>query len=270
MNSINRAAVLAFFSGKAQVNAAAALDLLDASIAQGFWVKGASRKVVAALNKANVAEKLARKVEKEEGRLSTYDPDEKVAAEKKALWNAVHVLQYGVFSWLPKMATPVVSADSPYAGLVAMFSAYRSALLPVALAVVDLDATRPKPVFTTLGASPTVTRTVESFDAVKVEVCPMEFKKVTVTDPKTGKDEIRHVVRLLWPKGTVHGVSRWSRFRDCQCEACGHAIRNPFNWIPLILTAKDGTPKALWVGRDCAKTLFGIDMVGDLEITELA
>jgi hypothetical protein len=132
-----------------------------------------------------------------------------------------------------------------------------------------LDATRPVPTFTSIGASPTVTATLQDMglnaNHGTVRVCPMEFKKVEVVNPKTKQVEIHTVCRLLWPAGTRHNQSRFSG-DSCHCHACGHSIKNPFNWVPMLVDDKAGTPHSLWVGRDCAKTIFGVDMTGELEI----
>jgi hypothetical protein len=152
------------------------------------------------------------------------------------------------------------------AALLAAREAFKKAMEPVEALMARWDATRPTPTFTSMGASPTVTATVKSFDAVKVEVCPIKWHQYEYTD-SNGKVQYATYGELLWPEGTKHHTSRYTGTgQNRQCEACGHAIKNNFNWVPLILTASDGTPKSLWTGRDCAKTLFGIDMTGDLEI----
>lgn len=56
----SRAAVLRWFSGRAQARAEEALDLLADCEAAGCWLSGASRKVMGALSKTNVAEKMMR------------------------------------------------------------------------------------------------------------------------------------------------------------------------------------------------------------------
>jgi hypothetical protein len=129
------------------------------------------------------------------------------------------------------------------------------------------DGTRPGVTFTHLGVSPTVTATLQGLEAVKVTVCPMEYKQVEEVNPETGKVVYKTIVRLLWPEGTVHGASRYhATNNNFQCQACGHAIKNAFNWVPLILWDTANKPKSLWVGRDCARNLFNIEMTGDLEI----
>lgn len=52
-----------------------------------------------------------------------------------------------------------------------------------------------------------------------------------------------------------------------QCQACGHAIKNVFNWVPLVVDSAAGVPHAMWVGKDCAQTLFGVTVKGELRLT---
>jgi hypothetical protein len=74
------------------------------------------------------------------------------------------------------------------------------------------------------------------------------------------------VGRVVWPEGTEHACSRFAASgSQNQCHACGHAIRNAFNWVPLVVENAEGVPHALWVGRDCAENLFGIKATGELE-----
>lgn len=48
-----------------------------------------------------------------------------------------------------------------------------------------------------------------------------------------------------------------------ESEELGHAIKDPFNWVPLLAYNHKKTPHALWVGRDCAEKLFGCEVEGD-------
>lgn len=138
---------------------------------------------------------------------------------------------------------------------------FRSLLGEIETITSKWDSIRPKPTFTKLGASPTVTATLNDLKAIDVDVCPIEFKLVE------DKNGARYVGFLIWPEGILHHTSKYS-YTDSnqQCQACGHAIKNATNWLPLILSSSDGKKRSLWVGRDCAKTLFGINMGGELEI----
>lgn len=168
--------------------------------------------------------------------------------------------------WVPNASRRVQSVLDPSKAAKKSREAYKEAFKRLENLFLEWDATRPAPTFTKLGTSPTITATIKSLDAVSVDVCPIEQKQVEFTDEK-GKKAYKTIVILHWPAGTVHGTSRYSSTNNnLQCQACGHAIKNAFNWVPLVLTAADGTPKSLWVGRDCSKSLFGIELDGELEI----
>lgn len=250
-NNIDRAAVLSYFTGKARENAAAALALLDASLVQGSWVPRASTKVRSALNKlSRVAKDNSRGLEGISKGLGYDHPN------NRRVWEAGHCLYFGMFERALKV--DLVGVTGPEA---AYFRAYQDAFRPVAATCRLLDMTRPAPVFTSLGASALVTETLERLGAVKVAMCPIVFHQRTLKD-----GQVVAVGVLAWPEGTVFGASKHRGGGHCQ--ACGHAIRVRNNWVPLVLTDRAGVPKALWVGRDCAKTLFGVSVSGVLEIED--
>lgn len=251
MDNIIDRAVLDLFTGKARDKASAALDILDQSVAQGFWVPGASRSVRAALNKSAVAKKHSRRFD--------YSPEP---------FRLMMCLAYDPITYMDGALQTLELFkdldDSDYDGSLGFARLYVKLLAPIVEMVRRLDATRPPPVFTTMKASPTVSKTVKDLGAVDIKVCPMKFEQVRRVSGKPCSVTFETVARLDWPDGTLHNTSRFTG--SCQCQACGHAIRNRDNWVPLVLTSEDGTARSLWVGRDCAKTLFGIDVKGDLEI----
>lgn len=284
MNTIVTASVLAFFSGKACDAAIQALGMLFAAQAQGEWPPHFSRKVKAALSKVNRLEKLARdseewRYDRKGNRLPGFVSNaqfEHGDPRRDALWSMRHAMKYGQhehamtvdISALMGSGMDGIEPETRVAieGLVREFVAYREAFKPVVELLKRLDATRPKPVFTTMNASPTITKTMDEMQAAKVEVCPMKFFEVERRNKKTGALEIVTICRCVWPEGTVFNTSRFNSSK-CQCESCGHAIKNPFNWVPLVVTHKNGTPQGLFVGRDCAETLFGVKLTGELEIS---
>jgi len=69
---------------------------------------------------------------------------------------------------------------------------------------------------------------------------------------------------LLWPKNTVFDRGRFTQGH--QCQSCGHAIHNPYNWVPLLIDSQKGIPHALWVGRDCSASVFGVKVTGEVII----
>jgi hypothetical protein len=161
----------------------------------------------------------------------------------------------------------VARGTDPKPALLEKRAAFKKAMEPVEAQMQVWDSQRPPPTFTTIGASPTITANLKLLGAEKAEPAPMKREWVEALNPKTGKVELHLVVEIVWPEGTQHGTSQYrGTCNNSQCESCGHAIKNPFNWVPILVTCTDGSFKSLWVGRDCAKTLFGIDMTGDLEI----
>lgn len=191
--------------------------------------------------------------------------------------NALELLQLSIAAdqWVPGASRRVTSillyngigkASKKLVGKAKL--AHAMALEPIRVLAQKWSSLRPRPTFTKLGASPTVTATLKDLGATAVDVCPMHYELGTVGVDSQGKPIEGYVAVLDWPEGTQHGTSRYRGTNDNdQCEACGHAIKNRYNWVPLLLTTSTG-PKSLWVGRDCAKTLFGIDMDGDLEIKD--
>lgn len=291
MNAINlivdRAAVLRWFKGKSLENASAALDLVEASLKEGSWIPGASRKVEGALNKANIAVKLARGWEAENwaqaGHHSTLLGD--LGERGTGLgtgWQVAHNMKFGAFRAIQSIDISALRTEADQYGaasgrtyersraqLAALTRAaeYQQDMSTVAAAVERLNMTRPAPKFLRPGTvSPTVQRTLDAMGAVSIEVAPMEYRTIERLD-KDGKKIFVTVCVLLWPQGTEHHTSL-KGYLGSNCEACGHAIRNGFNWVPMLITTKTGGKKSLWVGRDCAKRLFEVELKGDLEIVQ--
>lgn len=271
----NRGAFLSWFTGKAHEKAAWAYDQVLASARQGFWVEGA-RSVKAALDKGNRAIKLGRACGKALEDLTGYGSE---IPETQRGYRVSHLLRFpyigGVaryrdIEWdalLSRATTRAVEVGDADLGVDLRDAINEAERLvreygPLADAVAFLDSVRPKPVVTRIGASPTVTRLLQDLGLPVggVEVCDIEWRLVETPKP-------HYVGRLKWPEGTKHGRSRynWTQ-NNAQCQACGHAIKNGFNWVPLVLTAGNGDKYSLWVGKDCAKTIFGVEVKGEVEV----
>lgn len=254
MTSIKTDAVKSWFKGKGLEKVVAALELLLQSEAQGYWVKGASRSVRAALSqKSRRAQIVAKTLNYDYTKLSD-----------NALNTAYYALAYGSITNYVRLSLQEATVGLPD-GALEHYIDFR----PVADLIARLDAAKPQPTITKIGASPLVTTTLNQLGASAVDACPIKWERIEVDelDKKTLKPTGRKVTQcvgtLLWPAGTKHGTSIHST--GSHCEACGHRIYNPFNWCPLVLTTAEG-PKSLWVGRDCALTLFGVKLDGDLEL----
>lgn len=265
-----RPAILEWFTGKARQNAEHALDLLAQSETAGEWLPGASRKVEAALTKSNIAKRLAMQWGRQLEAIGSYrDP------ESERGWEIAFLLQYGGWQRATKIDFDAIERKSPSPELTKVIRAahvFLSDFTPVVELIAVLDVTVRKPVFTSVGASPTITGLLESIgllaNIATIRMPPIEWFTVERTE-LDGRKYLAKVGRLVWPRGTIHGASRYAETdRHRQCQACGHAIKNAYNWVPLLIDNLEGVPHSLWVGRDCAQTLFGIQMKGNLELTD--
>lgn len=287
MNTIESAKpnVLRWFTGKARDRAMTALQMLEDSEKAGEWLPGVSRSVRAALNKSNVAHKIAEEYGGQIGNLIE-------SKEKYGLgpsWRLMHYMRFGQFDL-------ACAADFDFAsfeqvleaqraffgpkfddikGALARAKAWVNDFKPVEQLVAQLDAARPMPVFTSIGVSPTITKTLEQLNfhysaPGSIRLCPMRFERIETTDAK-GKKSTMPIIILEWPKGTVHGASAHAEtpgfeWPESKCHSCGHGIKNSSNWVPLLVDDSNGVPHALWVGADCSRSLFGIKVKGAIDI----
>lgn len=180
--------------------------------------------------------------------------------------NAIEIViaseEYG--SWVPN-GSRKVNGLVEKKGQGANWKAFREA-------VKALNEKRNRAVFIVdpSNVSPTVRKTLDGLklDSKTIRVAPIEYKEVEVALASGRKVKALRAF-LVWPKGTVHNASRFhSTDNNFQCQACGHAIRNPFNWVPVLVDNAKGVPHSIWVGRDCAKNLFGIELRGALALAE--
>jgi hypothetical protein len=236
--------------------------------ALGYWKKGVSRTVQATLNKQNIAAQWARKVEKTFGETSFGSFHLRL---DHPLNEAQSNMLFGSFGRAPRtlqalLATTIFSTEvKPYAQDAIRWA---SAFAPVAELVALLDSRRPKAVVVMKTLSPTVAANISKtigMDISTLRSPPMHGEWFDFTW-KGQKMRVWQVV-IDWPEGTKHGASKYhGTENNDQCEACGHAIQNPFNWVPLLADAHwpDGDVQvSLWVGRDCAAKLFGCKVEGD-------
>ena len=275
---MDHAALLKWYTGRAKERMTLALALYDRSDAQGYWVPQAARYCAAALRKAPEAIKVGNRLKRlREVRIALLD-DQLRAPHKRAdlaslqqertrLHGYESLYRALVHGALDVVQWPAVEGDSTAPPkekeLIAQGKVFVETALPYYQRMQALNRVRPPPAVTYLGISPTTTRTLEEMRLrpSTLRLCPIEW----VRDP-TGALQ----GRLLWPEGTRHGVSRFhtSAVGRSQCQACGHSIRNRLNWAPLLIEDTDGVPYSLWVGRDCAKSLFGIRWSGPLALTD--
>lgn len=272
-----------WYSGKAlKVIQDYVLPTLAQAEANGYWPKGASRKVKAALNKQTVAAKFARANDRDwnlreknpSGRLvditSERDGDRTRAVRG---WDVMHAMMFGLFENATKCLTTVWQLGQ-YSVNDAELEALKTAqdwavdFKPVAELVKLLDSRRPRPVVVCKTLSPTVLRNVGGAMGVSldsIQFPEIVWKWVTML-AKDGTEYQISVGEIKWPAGTRHNTSRFAAgtAHNEQCHACGHAIKRSDNWVPLLAQTPSG-PASLWVGRDCASKLFGCEVAGEAD-----
>lgn len=229
------------------------LPILERAERDGFWGKGESRKVKAALNKTDRRETASAvagaKIAYVERRYACID------------------VEHGRFEHAPKYL-PHARTMTGLGRDANEFLAWCEAFAPIAELVERLDKARPLPAYVFAEVSPTVfanVREAMGIDFSSVRQPDIVWHKVEYAGVD-GKPRVMHVAEILWPEGTRHNVSRFSfgsKAGNDQCQACGHAIRTR-NWVPLVADTVDG-PVSLWVGRDCARTFFGAAVTGEAE-----
>ncbi len=272
--------ILSWYTGKAQAAIRDyVLPTLAAAEREESWPPKASRAVHAALGKQSVAARFARAHERDEhqdgdvGRLGDVMAvrGSRYYESKVRSWDLLHAMRFGQFSHAPEMLAladqlaPHCACGAERAAL-AVARGWAADFAPLAALVARLDATRPRPTFAFGEISRTVSRNVGqamglAFESVR---CPEIRYHREEQVGEDGKLAISWRVEILWPEGTRHGKST---FRGShQCQACGHAIHNWYNWVPLVVDrageASGEPPSSLWVGRDCARKLFGCVVTG--------
>lgn len=260
--------LLEWFSGKARE---AIIDVvipaLSESGEQGYWKKGVAVRVRAALNKQNLAAKWAREVTKE------LDVD-----YKHPLHDGLSNMRYGSYGLAPRMLTAGALGKlhaKPYfytkkgtaQNVNEVIERWARANAEIAELVALLDARRPKPVIVMKTLSPTVAFNVSSHIGLDISTLqsPPSHDEWVEFEHK-GRKWLVCAVVIDWPEGTQHNKSRFFHSGNhLQCQACGHPIQNPFNWVPILAYGhgEEPTPYSLWVGRDCASKLFGCEVDGD-------
>jgi hypothetical protein len=255
---MNAQAILSWYSGKSLEGASLALDLLEKSEGAGYWLPGASRKVRSLLSKQNIAAMQAKVIK---------------VALPTSLQPLMYEMTYGNFQNSLRVLDKIeVAAQSrlsdPEASAMRAFRGWAKDFAPIAKLVALLDSRRPKPTIVCKTLSPSVVANLSGklgMSLASIGIPPMKGEWVDVTRPikgdrynRTETVKVWHV-EIIWPDGTRHLRSRFahgSNAGNMQCEACGHAIRDPYNWLPLVAREADGIPSSLWVGRDCARKLL--------------
>jgi len=265
--------LLEWFSGKSrEAIVTFTIPALVESDAQGYWKKGVAVKVRASLNKQNVAAKWARAVEKE----LKVDYSHPLHA---GLTN----MYFGSYGQAPRMLTPEAlsklharsyfyTTKGTTQNVNEIIERWARSNVQLAELVDLLDARRPKPVIVMKTLSPTVVANISThigLDISTLQSPPSHGEWVEIE--YKGKKCLMYAVTIDWPAGTKHGKSRFFHSGNHQqCQACGHAIKDRLNWVPILAYGHGTkpTPYSLWVGRDCAEKLFDCEVDGDAIYTE--
>lgn len=275
-------AIRSWYTGQAAIAVATfAIPTLEAARDLGCWPTGKSRSVKAALNKQAVAKKFALANDRNWNTDRNLPADQLVgklvdlalptdgARSLSTGWKLMHAMMFGRVEDAPKLlplARQLEPRNASEENALQTATRWCEDFAPVAELVALLDSSRPRRTVVLGTLSPTVADNLSR--AMGISIASVRSPEVVT---KWVEIEIRgRMVRvqeleILWPDGTKHWRSRYafgSAAGNEQCHACGHAIRNPWNWVPLLADGKDG-PLSLWVGKDCAGKLFGAKVEGD-------
>lgn len=273
-NAIDFEMIRSFYKGAALKKVDAVLPGFKKSIEQGFWEPGVSRAVRAAFYGYGKAAtiKLARAIDSDKSLGHDFGYVD-VGDFGRVLGSCMPVSVERLEQTLANMKVGKLFFEDridisriPHAlmGYFETAICMAKTLEPMWETIKRLDSARPAPVFTMMNASPLISEELKNQNATSVEVPKYGTEWEVIRDAKGSVYQIPVIV-IKWPEGTKHGAAKWHR-HDGQCECCGHRIKVG-GYVPLLLNTEEG-PKSLWVGRACAKTLFGVDMKGELTVKE--
>lgn len=262
------------FKGKRLEKFQNSLRILVESLEAGSWIKGGSRSCDSGFYQG---------IEKNAGYFKK-DYDDKNAPAQDSAWALMMSLQYGksykgtlsigdAFHILKKQLKNNHSNRAPKISVTEeQVEAWVQLCNEKATAIEWLNSARPIPVITDMGASPKVLRTLDEMNLAltasslkfpKLERREKPYKYINVY---TGEEETgKHVYYVtIWEKGIKHGQSRFSGFAPsghCRCDACGKSIPSGM-LVPLEGKDNRGQWMSMFVGTDCAKSLFGVKDIG--------
>lgn len=283
-------AILEWYSGKARDTIVSfTIPALVESEQLGYWKKGVARTVRATLNKQNVAQKLSRSIEAQIGAPDRWSNGRPRLGYDHPLHEGASDMLYGSYGRAAKHLTPEAKAKRDAQGTFTLatkagpvnvnetIERWARAFAEVAGLVELLDSRRPKPVFVMKTLSPTVAENLSAHIGIDVRTLQTpdmhgEYVEVVIKGQKVSVYEIV----IDWPEGTLHYRSRFLHSENNElCQACGHAIKDPYNWVPILAYGAEPlerqiggvtpqtVPYSLWVGRDCAEKLFSCQVDGD-------
>jgi hypothetical protein len=265
-----------FLPAKEQAKYATLRAAYAQSVTQGYWEEHTSRQLRAALSKKLANGRMGGAMLKALDRLRRKGWEWQ--RDQPACQDLVHTVDmaatYGVFylarvrvrydgqdfegdlAFVRNAVIDEIEKDKDKGAVAKLFDeifARRDDAQLVAQTFEALDAQRPKPVFTLLGVSPTITATLQDMGFVKASEAEISMPEIELVPDGGGSWR----PTLKWPESTKHNTSRFASRYSC-CHACGHRITNAANWVPVVVTS-DKQPRSIWVGSDCARSVFGIE-----------
>lgn len=264
-----------FLPAKEQAKYAALRAAFEKSVTQGFWEEHTSRQLRAAFGKKLANGRMGGAMLKALDRLRRkgWEWQRDQPAQRDLVHTVDMALSYGVFhlaqvrvrydgqdfaadlAFVRNAVLDEIDKDKDKGAVAKLFDEILSRLDDAELvskAFETLDAQRPKPVFTLLGVSPTVTATLQDMGFVKASEAEISMPEIELVPDGHGSWR----PTMKWPEGTKHNTSRFASRYSC-CHACGHRIQNAANWVPVVVTS-DKQPRSIWIGSDCARSVFGI------------
>jgi len=260
--------IVRWYSGRSRDRVIEILPRVAASVTQGQWEAGLARIARSVLRRHVTSARSFVFIDKTDyagGRVSL-DRLYRLGSDGIRLRNAMKFAYFqSAFDLIEEARRAVTHHENAENAAVSLATkaalAWVEDFAPLAAAFSKLDAARPKPNYVFREISWTVFDNVSREMGLLFETVQMPDVRWTEREVigKFGETTKIWVGEILWPEGTRHHTSRFAS--GAQCEACGHGIRSG-HWIPLVLGAPGCPPKSLWVGRNCARHLFGCRMSG--------
>lgn len=273
LNRKNIEIVMSAMKGKRLEHFLESLSLLEASLSAGGWVAGASRKIDKGFTGCGY------QIEVPE-RPSWENKNKKLEALYEARNEVNYCLRRGYYE--PsleqiEMAIADMSEKEKKKTPPELIRAWCALFSEKRRAKEYLDSMRKLPKITAIGLSPRVTTTLKEmnldldinsikYPEIAYRVTPIytEDDKILVKGGKKNdyyEDKpqycpIAYDPYVKWSKGIVHNTSRFAM--GGRCHACGKPIPSR-RFVPMeAKDKKSGKLVSMWLGCDCAKSIFGI------------
>jgi hypothetical protein len=250
--------IAGFFNGSRRTAFIESIAVIRESVEQGTWVGRGHQRAAKGIKDIATHKALTQ-------------PNDYSDPRHRSLFACYMAASYGS---LPRQADLDAATDADLAAIapkvpVHVTRAWLRLLVALREVYADLDGSRSMPVYTEIGLSPKVSKTLQDaaldLDLTTRRMCPLGWRWVDKDDGLgnivMGPDGKPLQVKFYfpdWPVGTVFGASR---FAYCDCEACGKSIPSKLV-VPILVSDRAGRPLGFWFGRDCARNILGIKDAG--------